>query len=455
MMGASDRRLAYLERRPAARRLAPNVVTAEVISYAAVTAPAIDDNAVTTPAIDDNAVTNPAIGDSAINNRTIETDAINARTIRANSITAEEISANAITAREISANAITASEISANAITAGKISADAITAREIAANAITASEISANAITANKIRADAITAGKIAANAVSAREILAGSITASKIVAGGITANVITSGRIDASDVTITNLSASNITTGTLSGRVVRTTGGANRIQMSDTDDLRIYNGGSIAAVFTSGQRGSQWISSGTYMSIGSGGATLKMGNTSAQIRGNASTFAWEVDGILNANNGLSVDSGFTLNSATTSTYAAVSQLWAVGGGNSFTKVPKPSSDLRLKRKVEPITIGLNFINSLTPVSFEWKDDDKPTTQFGVIAQDVERSLFENKIERYQIIHRDGEKYEGEDSDKTDIRRIEYNQFVAPLIKAVQELSTRVQELEKIIEEGK
>jgi hypothetical protein len=195
-------------------------------------------------------------------------------------------------------------------------------------------------------------------------------------------------------------------------------------------------------------------VSGGTYVSVGSGGATIKMAGTSAKIVGNASTFAWEVDGILNANNGLSASS-LTYVGAPTTTYAAVSQLWAVGGGNTFTKVPKPSSDLRLKRKVEPIRLGLSFINSLTPVSFEWKDDDKPTTQFGVIAQDVERSLFENKIERYSIIHRDGEKYEGEDSDKTDIRRIEYNQFVAPLIKAVQELSSRVQELEKIIEEGK
>lgn len=239
-----DSRLRYIEKRPAAKRLQPQVITTELIYKAAVVTESInnlavveasiDTNAVSTRTIDANAVTNDELNNNAVTNRNITTDAIDARVINANAITAGKISADAITAREIQANAITADEISANAIVAGKISADAITAREISANAITANEISANAITASIIQGKKIDL-KASDGATQRIEMDSGGITGFN--ASGVQTFDINgaTGEINAAAITVKNVNASEVTAGILTGRTVRTSdpiAGLGRVQL-------------------------------------------------------------------------------------------------------------------------------------------------------------------------------------------------------------------------------
>ena len=93
------------------------------------------------------------------------------------------------------------------------------------------------------------------------------------------------------------------------------------------------------------------------------------------------------------------------------------------------------TSDARLKKDIEP-TFGLEFINKLNPISYKWKDRPEKR-HHGLIAQEIR-----------DILDRE-EEFAGYDYDEAvDEYNLGYTEFIAPLIKAVQELSARVEELE-------
>jgi hypothetical protein len=76
----------------------------------------------------------------------------------------------------------------------------------------------------------------------------------------------------------------------------------------------------------------------------------------------------------------------------------------------------------------------LSFINALTPVSYQFTGDD--ITHYGIIAQDTEEVLattFDKGLSDFGgIVVDDGGNYGAN-----------YSEFICPLIKAVQELSTQ------------
>jgi hypothetical protein len=119
-------------------------------------------------------------------------------------------------------------------------------------------------------------------------------------------------------------------------------------------------------------------------------------------------------------------------------------------------------SDARDKEEIRDTILGLDFINSLRPVDFKWdyredylnkessdtistvkKDGSKKRKRFhhGLIAQEVKHVLNNKNIDfgGYKDISIDG----GE-----DVLSIGYDEFIAPLIKSIQELTLKVKELE-------
>jgi hypothetical protein len=93
------------------------------------------------------------------------------------------------------------------------------------------------------------------------------------------------------------------------------------------------------------------------------------------------------------------------------------------------------TSDGRLKTIMGREDLGLNFINSLNPVKYKWKDGGE-RMHHGLVAQDVEKALA-------------GRDFAGLIKDKeTGSYGLRYNELIAPLIKAIQELTDRVKELE-------
>ena len=119
------------------------------------------------------------------------------------------------------------------------------------------------------------------------------------------------------------------------------------------------------------------------------------------------------------------------------------------------------SSDIRLKRNIESTTLGLDFINDLRPVKFQWKPSyeipKEMTTEYhkknqknldyvshGFIAQEVKEAIDKHGDTTFGGWH----------MDKVDneTQRVKKNMFVMPLIKAVQELSAEVKELKAKLE---
>jgi hypothetical protein len=99
---------------------------------------------------------------------------------------------------------------------------------------------------------------------------------------------------------------------------------------------------------------------------------------------------------------------------------------------------------------VSPVGLGLSFINKLTPVSFAW-NEQADSVQYGLIAQDVEKLMSSEGIENYGLVFRDENELAPEPGlAPSPVRRIDYNQLISPVIKSIQELSLRVDDLEKI-----
>jgi len=129
------------------------------------------------------------------------------------------------------------------------------------------------------------------------------------------------------------------------------------------------------------------------------------------------------------------------------------SAIWAANGTIQ-------TSDQRQKKDIIDSNLGLEFINKLRPVSYKWKvgknvvtvDGERidengarhsndiitpvegTRTHYGLIAQEVKEVLGDIDFGGY--IH----------DEETDTLALRYDQFISPLIKAIQELNTKFEE---------
>jgi len=93
------------------------------------------------------------------------------------------------------------------------------------------------------------------------------------------------------------------------------------------------------------------------------------------------------------------------------------------------------TSDKNEKNTIIDSDLGLDFINKLKPRSYKWNKDDGKT-HYGLIAQDLEETL----TSLGKTIADFGGIYKEDDSPMG----LGYSELIAPLIKAIQELSTEV-----------
>jgi len=125
------------------------------------------------------------------------------------------------------------------------------------------------------------------------------------------------------------------------------------------------------------------------------------------------------------------------------------------------------TSDRNLKDDITDCTLGLDFVNKLKPKRYKWKNRtyeekyrDKETNEektrivgkihtryhYGLIAQDIKDTLDEIKIDPKDFAGYVDSKIN--EPDKPQTFGLNYAQFIPPLIKAIQELSQKVQDLE-------
>ena len=108
-------------------------------------------------------------------------------------------------------------------------------------------------------------------------------------------------------------------------------------------------------------------------------------------------------------------------------------------------------SDPKYKKNVQQETLGLEFINDLVPIAFKFKKTGKrpknhERTYHGLMATDVEAALqaqglaYEDFAGIEENYDDDGERWLG----------LKYEQMIAPMLKAIQELYDKVKQLERI-----
>ena len=111
-------------------------------------------------------------------------------------------------------------------------------------------------------------------------------------------------------------------------------------------------------------------------------------------------------------------------------------------------------SDVRLKQNITDSTLGLNFINDLRTVTYNWKPNNELPKEWsmyreenekntdilltGLIAQEVKEAIDESGVERFG----------GWNEDREGIQQIATAKFVFPLIKAIQELTAKLEAAE-------
>jgi hypothetical protein len=129
---------------------------------------------------------------------------------------------------------------------------------------------------------------------------------------------------------------------------------------------------------------------------------------------------------------------------------------------------PQVGSDVRIKNSIVESDLGLDFVNSLNPVKYKLNASTTPRYHYGLIAQEVTSSLqtygltsndvgfitsasfqySEEDIETWKT-QPNWETYESEISaSMRGEMGIAYNELISPMIKAIQQLSDKVTELE-------
>ena len=456
-LSSADSRLRYLEKRPSPKRLQAQVVTTEKIVRAAVITETVENNAIVEEKIETNAVSTRTIDALAVTNTEIADNAINARTIQADAITAGKIDADAITTRELRANSVFAENITAGQITTNKISTVDFSANVLTAGTINAQKISVINITADNITAGTLTGRTVRTSAVNSglqRVELGNNNQVGFFAAGALSAAVtlrpeLTSG-FNAALLGATSFPNNFLLVGSLNGAPY------GILQSSTNNQFAVTNNGTLAnhgsSNFLTNGSGTASFNSTNLFHTGGGRIVFTSLSGSGQGLAYISSAGQITRGPFIAGpTGPTGPRGLTGPAGPAGAAGARGLPGPPGppGARGPAGPPGPPSDGRLKTAVNPTLLGLEFIKQLRPVSFAWKADGEARTQYGLIAQELEKVLGKD-VDKYGLIYRDGEMYSGTDSDdKTPIRKIDYYQLVSPLIRSVQELSQRVDNLEK------
>ncbi len=145
---------------------------------------------------------------------------------------------------------------------------------------------------------------------------------------------------------------------------------------------------------------------------------------------------------IIGYNSGATLQSGsnnIIIGSNSSSSTASISNEITLGNNsisvlrcqaNSITTL----SDLRDKKNIQHIPVGLNFINEITPVKFEWNSRDGSKVDiidFGFIAQDLQNAETNTNIKVPHLIH----------DNNPDKLEASYGALIPIMVKSIKELS--------------
>ena len=113
--------------------------------------------------------------------------------------------------------------------------------------------------------------------------------------------------------------------------------------------------------------------------------------------------------------------------------------------GSISTNANSLPSDRNFKRNIQDLTLGLDFVESLNPVTYNFKiDDEGQAVMTGLIAQEVEEALTAAGVEKNSMTllqHKPTE-----DVNESDYQ-MDYLKFVPILINSIKEQQTLIESL--------
>ena len=197
----------------------------------------------------------------------------------------------------------------------------------------------------------------------------------------------------------------------------------------TDTGHLNVVSGGGC----------SLWA--GGFLAFGAGGGgsyTERMRiDTSGNLQVGFSSYA----SLGTVNTGCRLSNDGESNTLARGSNGTILAFYSGSGGAGYISVSgnaasyNTSSDYRLKENITPIENGLDRLNSLNPVKFDWKDDG--TSSEGFIAHEAQE-VFPDAVS--------GEK------DGEDMQGIDYGRITPLLVKAIQEQQEQIEQLKTEIE---
>ena len=93
------------------------------------------------------------------------------------------------------------------------------------------------------------------------------------------------------------------------------------------------------------------------------------------------------------------------------------------------------TSDARLKEDITVVDAGLALVNDLNPVSYHRINSSSDDIEMGLLAQEVEEVLAAHGLSNSGMVHQ---------ASEDAYRSVRYNDLLAPMIRAIQELDYAV-----------
>ena len=270
-----QKRIRYLETRPAAGRLASKAVATRNLALRAVEEDAVADNAIVRRSIAAAAVGTGQIENDAITSNLLATNSVTTDSIAPSSVTADEIAGGAVGTGQLGTDSVTTDKIATGAVTTGELGNDSVTNDKLASNSVNADSIAAGSVGETELASNAVTTDKIANEAVTDAKI--DGISGSKIIGGIdgalIVADSITTAKIDDLAITTAKIENFAITTDKLgvfsvtSNRIAEASVGTFQLKKYEIFADNIYQRSIVGSAGTHPFGGSPHIQTG---SIGS-----------------------------------------------------------------------------------------------------------------------------------------------------------------------------------------
>lgn len=427
-------------------------------------------------------VTGEKIIGLSITGQLIEGNEINGDVIKANSIEASRIQAGAITAKLVDGEVITTNSSDSDArvrITSAGIEAYNSFTRTFFLNAATGAvtiggyatdgQLNAVANTASTANTTATSASNDASNAINdinslegnvyvpgtteinGGNIRTGTIVADAIGAGTLKSNVIYSGSISATQVSAGTFTGSTLRTAVPNNERVLVSGSSHTIKFYEQGEDDLNESGVIEALAS----GLRVKGDGTsYVTVGGNLLILSATSSNEITIGNGET---RVNGDFVTQDNYYAESGIYYESQLG--FSESSRLIRILGSNGllYDSNFTGSSDINLKEDVKNLNLGLNFINSLTPIEFKYKIDnlEDKSINFGISAQEIKQKLIEHGYQKDNLlVGKDkavGDMLNYIPEGQDYVLGVNYDNFVPMLIKSIQELSHEVSNLKQRI----